>query len=849
MKNFVPATAVLSSVLGRMAVVALTLVFLAPINLQAQPSPAQIQQLKSMSRAQQEALAKQYGVDLGQIAGGQSEAASTLGAPAAPLAQDPRVPERNRELESAPESKSQRFGERLFNNKVSTFAVTDNAVVPSDYRLGAGDELQIQLYGKDNEKHSIQVGRSGEIQLPKLGPIMLAGLTFEEAQGVIRRRVNEQLIGVEVVIAMGRLRAISVFMAGELKVPGSYSISALSTASQALYVAGGVTKIGTLRDIQVKRAGKVIARFDTYDLLLRGDAGQDVRLQSGDVVFVPPFQRLATIEGEVKRPMSYELLLSETATDLVTMAGGYSRNAYPSASVLTRKSMDKKLPTVLNIDLSDTAVSTPIFDGDTLRIPEAADTYESAINIQGAAVRPGVYAWSQGMRVSDLLTSVKRDLLPTVDLDYALIVREKNKRLQISVKQFNIGDAMTAPGTLADPLLYPRDKLVLFELVDLLNLTDRVQGILAEEERISGQKRYSRKLLLAPILSKLASQATQGEPVQIVSISGGIKAPGSYPLESGDRLFDLVRAAGGLVDSAYLLEAEFRRISAGDEGRIGIVYQDVVLTSLSNEDSKENLVLQSRDHLTVKSIPNWNPSDSVEVTGEVKFPGTYLVRRGETLTDVVTRAGGLTQNAFKGGAIFTRVKVAELEKRRAKEFAASLRNGFAASLLTLEEKTADFEEIVAVANVLEKYEGIGRLVINLSNALAGDQVADLDVVGGDKLMIPGKNSTVTVVGEVRRQGTHSYQPSFDLDDYVSLSAGTTSRADNKAIYIVKANGSVTVPKKASWVSFRASSQRLEPGDSIVVPIDSDYKDSTTFWRDITQIIYQGAIAVVAVAAF
>jgi polysaccharide export outer membrane protein len=498
-------------------------------------------------------------------------------------------------------------------------------------------------------------------------------------------------------------------------------------------------------------------------------------------------------------------------------------------------------------------------DGDSLRIPAAADTYENAINIQGAAIRPGVYAWSQGMRVSDLLTSVKRDLLPSVDLDYALIVREKNQRLEISVKQFNIGDAITAPGTLADPLLNSRDKLVLFELVDLLTLSDEERGILTEKEQGADEEektlasdneslKFSREVLLAPILSKLASQATQGQPVQIVSISGAVKAPGSYPLERGDRAFDLVRAAGGLIDSAYLLEAEFRRITAEDGGRVGADYLSVALTSLSNEGSKDNLALQSRDHLTVRNIPDWNPVDSVEVVGEVKFPGTYLVRRRETLADIVNRAGGLTQEAFSDGAIFTRVEVAEVERLRAKEFASSLRNNYSASLLTLEAKTAEFEEIVEVAKVLEQYEGVGRLVINLTRALAGDQAADLEVVDGDKLVIPARNSTITVVGEVRRQGTHSFQRNFDLDDYLSLSAGVTSRADDEAVYIVKANGSVTEPKKASWVSFRASSQRLEPGDSIIVPINTDYKDATTLWRDVTQIFYQGAIAIIALTA-
>jgi len=177
-----------------------------------------------------------------------------------------------------------------------------------------------------------------------------------------------------------------------------------------------------------------------------------------------------------------------------------------------------------------------------------------------------------------------------------------------------------------------------------------------------------------------------------------------------------------------------------------------------------------------------------------------------------------------------------------------LRNGFAASLLTLEEKTSSLEEVLEVARVLEEYQGIGRLVINLGDALGGDQIADIEVFDGDKLVIPGRNSTINVVGEVRRQGTHAYQRNFELDDYLTLSAGVTPRADDNAVYIVKADGSVTVPKKASWVSFRASSQMLEPGDSIIVPIDSGHKDSTTLWRDVTQIFYQGAIAIVALTA-
>jgi polysaccharide export outer membrane protein len=309
-----------------------------------------------------------------------------------------------------------------------------------------------------------------------------------------------------------------------------------------------------------------------------------------------------------------------------------------------------------------------------------------------------------------------------------------------------------------------------------------------------------------------------------------------------------LRAAGGLKDSAYLKEAEFRRIESDNNGQVTPDYQSISLTGLDNEESSENIELQSRDHITIRDIPDWNPSDSVEILGKVKFPGTYLVRNGETIAEVVSRAGGLTVDAFAEGAVFTRIEIAELEARRAKEFAATIRNEFAASLLTQELKSTDFSEIEKVAVVLEGYEGIGRLLIDLMGALSGEVMANLEVVGGDTLYIPGRNSTITVVGEVRRQGTHSYQRSFNVDDYLSLSAGMTSRADGNELYIVKANGNVILPKKASWLSFRSSSQRLEPGDSIVVPIDNTFKDTATMWRDITQIVYQGAIAIVALTA-
>ena len=831
--------------LGRFVLLAF-LAFAGSAQAAAMPavSPAMIAQLKSMPKDQQVALARQYGVDLESFSGS-VEPSAGLAQPGQVLVQtvapEPPIEKPPTAVElAAAELKYERFGEDLFNREVSTFAVTDDALVPNDYRLGPGDEVRIMLYGKDNNEHLLEIDRNGEILLPRVGALVVAGLRFEDARAFIQQRVKNNLVGVEANISLGRMRAISVFMAGEVQVPGAYSVSALSTVSQVLFVSGGVTNIGTLRNIQVKRGGATIATFDTYDLLLRGDAGQDVRLQSGDVVFVPPYERLAIIEGEVKRPMAYELLGQETAAQLVFMAGGFTRDAYPAAAVLLRKSQGENLAVVKNINLLDIEQSVALVDGDRLRVPQAADTYENAITIKGAAVRPGIYAWSAGTRVSSLLRSVKVDLLPTVDLNYALIIREKNPRLEIVVKQFNLGDAMLNPGTDLDLALEPRDQLILFELVDLESRPGELE--LVDLESRPGEGRTT---LLEPIIGKLRAQAKQGEPVQVVSISGAVKAPGEYPLAQGDRAFALVRAAGGFKDSAFLAAAELRRIIDAVSGSVDLEYRELSFEAFGQLADANNLLLQSRDHITVRDIPDWNPGELVEVRGEVRFPGDYLIRRGETIAEIIARAGGLTKDAFPQGAIFTRVEIARLENERAAELARTIRTNVATSMLTQEIQSVDLAEINLITETLQNFEGKGRLLVDLDKALAGVAGENLVLADGDRLAIPHKSLTVSIIGQVRRQGTHVFQSDYDVKDYVSLAAGMTSRADKKAMYIVKANGAV-MSAKTSWLKFSNPQQQLAPGDTIVVPVNNMYKDSLSSWRDITQIMYQSAIALAAI---
>ena len=883
-------------------------------------SPQMLQQLQSMPRAQQEALAKQYGIDLDQVLpGGGAQAGNTdIAMPGDPLEQRglPDIDlesEQNYQLfqekfaefeKSLIKEKEEikRYGVSLFDQDISTFAPTDDASVPDDYRLGAGDQLAIQIFGTKTEQYDLQITRDGQLSFPKLGPITVAGLTFEDARVLIQSRVSTQFIGAQATVSMGRLRAINIFIAGEVVTPGAYSVSALTTITQALFQAGGIGDIGALRNIQVKRNGVIEETFDTYQLLLKGDASGDIRLRSGDVVFVPPYAGVVTVEGAVKRPMIYEFLDGESVADAVAMAGGLNQDAYAYAIGVVSKAVGKLLPGAQNIDLTDSKqANINLRNGDKIRVPESSDTLGNAVTLEGAVVRPGVYGWVAGQRISDIIPSILGDLKPYADLGYSLVVRQKNVHLDIEVLQINLAEALNDLGSQDNILTQARDKIIVFgkpsvteisaldaansqlenlkaqlKIIQTSNLyasgnysadssrlmvddeTDEVTGTVmgtgtgantgavkgnnadtyadadADADAAIELSAVERLTLLKPVLEKLKGQARSGEPLEIVSISGAVKLPGYYPLGSKGTVAKLVAAAGGLKDSAYLDSAELRTLYLGPNQKILSRYNDVTLKA--ELESLSGTKLKSRDHLNVKELPDWNPTNAVKLEGEVMFPGTYRIRKDERLSDVIKRAGGLTQSAFPAGAIFTRESIAELENIRSKQFAQSILRDFASSQLTKEDNNIKIDEVQAIAGILENFEGAGRLLVDVGAAVSGDSLANIVLEDGDTLKVPEQISTVTVVGEIRRPGTHTFQAELDLSDYLDLSAGLTARAESKELYIVRADGSVLRPT-TSWLRFKGGNDSISAGDTIVVPIDAGYTDNLTLWREVTQVVF------------
>jgi polysaccharide export outer membrane protein len=829
---------------------------------QSMPSgipPSVVSQMQAMTPAQQQALAEKYGFSIPNASSMDSQE-SAIGMPGEQLT--PRTDSLaaqtlNSELEawflenmSQEEPDRIRYGQSLFDSEISTFAPTDNAPVPGSYRLGVGDSLTVQLFGKENEEVNLQIGRTGDVTFPRLGSITLSGLTFEDARDLIKTRVAQQLIGVDAVVSMGRLRAINIFMAGEVAAPGAYSVSALTTVTQALFQAGGVTDIGSLRAIEVRRNNKTIARFDSYELLMKGNSKGDIRLTSGDVVYVPPFQSEVDVTGAVKRPMVYELLGGETAEQVITMAGSFSRTAFPASTLLVRTGDDQGLGVAQTIDLtSKSGKATPIRNGDVLSVPEIGDLISNSVALKGAVTRPGNYGWFPGKRVSDLIGDSRRDLAPDADLKFGMIVRQKNALRDIEVIDFEPAAVILMPKSELDPELNEFDEVLIFSLVtaDLVDAAEAeviIQNVvMQDDEELNEEEKTARGDLLEPVINKLRSQARENEPVQLVSVSGAVRAPGTYPLTKGSSITTLINAAGGLADSSFLQLAELRRLTERLNGEVVSEYIDINLKATSDDRDR---AIQSRDHLTVRNIPDWSPTDEIIIEGEVTFPGRYRIKQNETIAEVVVRAGGLTSDASPESAIFTRESLAVAEAEQAAKFTRQIQTAFASRLLTEETTSQSMSDVNEVIEALKATEGIGRLLIDLPGALSGDRNANIVVTDGDRLNIPKISNTVTVIGEVKRAGTHTFQDELSLDDYIDLSAGFTRRADDGGIYVVKGNGSVINLERDLW-RFTSNDVGLDPGDTIVVPINTQYKESLASWREITQIVYQSIVSIAAVA--
>lgn len=850
----------------------MSLALVLPVTAAAQSiSQSQIEQFKSMPRAQQEALARQYGVDLDSIAGSASQQNQrpqnvNVVEPVDAISDEERELVRqeqdNEEEQDRKNGGLKPFGYDLFVGSPTTFAPVTEIPIPNDYTLGPGDVLRVQLWGKENQQLELPISRDGTVSFPQSGPQTVAGLTFDQARQQIKNRVSEQYIGVQASVSLGELRSMRVFVLGEARNAGSYTVSSLSTMTNALYVSGGIKRTGSLRKIQHKRDGKLVGELDLYDLLLAGDTSDDSRLQPGDVIFIPPVGNRVGIDGEVYRPALYELKNSTNLQELVSLAGGLTPQAYPQLVRIERNN-DDFLRIIAEANLTtQKGKRAKVKPGDRIEVASISDITGQYVEVKGAATRPGRYAWVPGMRVSSVIRSLDSDLLQEADKRYAAIVRTDPETDTVSVINLRLRKALDNPGGENDILLQEKDRFLIFADEGKVSAksqndtmaerfasnkdTKNVSGTGNKEDNEMDYSRFSREALFAPVLQRLKAQARPGAPQQTIRVTGPVRYPGEYPLPASRQVADAIYVAGGLKDSASLYTAELARFSVDDEGTGETNVQNLDLKAVMA--GEVSVLLKSRDRLLIKSIPEFAQAKAIELDGEVRYPGEYTIRDGETLREVLQRAGGLTGNAFPNGAIFTREKLRQLEAQRLREAEERLQS----DLVGVQLEGNDFggqnaERTEQVQELLEEVQDskpLGRMVIDLAAVVESRDYQPIRLQDGDTLTVPTIPQAVSVFGEVQFPTSHLHTEGLTVDDYLERSGGPTRQADEERVYVVKADGSVILPEKSRW--FGGRSQQLAPGDTIIVPIDVDRLNQLELWSNVSQIVYQMALGAAAV---
>jgi protein involved in polysaccharide export with SLBB domain len=734
--------------------------------------------------------------------------------------QPPQVAKKT--IEPPRQGELRNFGYDLFAGEPTSFQPASRIPVSPNFILGPGDTVKVLFYGKINESHDLEINRNGYIEFPQLGPVNLAGMTFSDAKQLLQQRIKEEIIGIEASISLGELRSMQVFMLGEAYKPGTYTISALSTMTNALFLSGGLSDIASLRNLQLKRAGKVVATLDLYDLLLHGDTTHDAQLQSGDTIYIPTVKQTASIDGAIRRPAIYELKGAVTAQQLIELGGGLKPTAYRKSARIHRVT-PAGFMSAIDIDLSTRqGRKTAIQNGDLLMIDSAVEQQEMIVTLSGHVHHPGEFLWRQELRISDLVKSIK-SLQPNADLDFALIRRELPPLGRVQALFVDLRAVLADPKSSANTTFFPRDELMIFS-----NQGDRAASI-------------------AEFVESLKQQSRSGEMAQVATITGTVRSPGEYPLTKGMTLTQLIAAAGGLNEEAYTQVVELSRHDFSNIEKAATDHFAVTLTKALRDPSAD-LQLQPYDVISVRTIPEFRENLSISLKGEVRFPGNYRFRRGETLSEVIERAGGLTEMAHKDAAVFIRSSLREQEAKRLQELRKRLRADIAARGLekTNEGKSAGIDDSAKILAELEATEALGRLVIDL-DAILDQRVDDVTLKNGDLLVIPQYHQEISVVGEIQHPSAYVFNRQLKIEDYIDLSGGVSHHADRKRVYVVKADGSVSLPRRSGWLKRRQL--KIEPGDTIVVPLDIDRRRTLAVWNEASAIIYQLALGAAAVNSF
>jgi len=805
------------------------------------------------------------------------------------------------------------FGYDFFNPSTMAVMTARNDVpIPSKYVVGPGDEVRILFWGRVNAQHNLIVDRKGSINIPNVGPVYVAGMTFEKMATNLIQQAS-QIVGANIDVSMGALKTIPVFVLGDVQKPGAYTIGSFGTVTDALLLAGGPSEIGSMRNIQLKRKDGVIATFDLYKLLLRGDKSADLILQAGDVVFVPITGPLVGIAGNVKRPAIYELKDKFDLQELFDLAGGIVPTAYTQQIQIERIIKNEK-QVIVDIDDKhlDQSVLHKLQDADLVKVFSIVDADTNVVYLDGHVKKPGKYAMKPGMKLKDIIKTAA-DLQLEPYYEYALIKRIVEPSGETVLIPFHLGKLVLNNDPEANLILMPKDHIHIFgawtfkdkpsfsiageirkpnkyEWIKNLRIKDAIlmaEGLTKDADLQKaeilrrGKNQGDHEKIYFNVAGAIAGNAQDNILLQdddkitihsvneyayprTVSIEGDILKSGNYQFFEDMRVKDLVYAAGNILESAYLEDAEITSMKIDQGKTVKLVQKKVNLRRALAGDEKDNIKLNPYDRVFVRRMLDWRREQFVAVSGETKFPGRYMITKGERLSSLIERAGGYTDEAYLRGAVFTRGKVKEMQQKSIFEMTERLEKELFASSVAqaakavsageLEGKKVEIEQKKQLLEKMKQAKALGRLTIKLAHLrlLKGSEY-DIELEDGDTLFIPGKNNVVGVSGAVMSQGAYIFSSGLDYQDYIDMSGGYSRYADTGNVFILKVDGSA---RKASrgLVHWNAKKDRLEmaafsdmetgdiePGDMIVVQENFEHVAWLREIRDITEILMNTAV--------
>jgi len=808
------------------------------------------------------------------------------------------------------------FGYEFFRDAaVKVLTERKDIPVPSEYVVGPGDEVKIMLWGRVNAQYNPVIDRDGNINVPQIGPLHVSGMTFEQMARYLIKQ-SEQIIGANISVTMGALKSIPIFILGDAKRPGAYTIGSFATITDALLLSGGPNAIGSMRNVQLNRKDKVITTFDLYDLLLKGDKSKDKILQAGDIVFVPVTGPLAGIAGNVKRPAIYELKDKNDLMSLIELSGGIIPTAYTQQIQVERIIKSERH---IVIDINDKNLSKAknfiLQDGDLVKVFPIVEKDVNAIYLYGNIKHPGKYEYKPGMHVKDLIKDTT-ELLPETYFKYALIKRLRPPDLRIELIPFNLGGFLLDNDLTDNVALMPQDIIYIFsrwffkdkpfitvegevrkggrfDFSDNMRINDAIltaggltkDAYLQKGEIIRVDKNRQYKTIYFDVAKAMAGEPEENSLLQdedriiihsilgwaykkSVFADGDVFKPGTYQYTEDMTVKDLIYKAGNVLESAYLDEAELSSQIVENGKIVKTEYKKINLKKALEGDPTDNLLLKPYDRLFVKKLSDWRKEQFVSISGEIYFPGRYVIKKGERLTSILERAGGYKDTAYLRGAVFTRERVREMQQKSLDEMTDRLERellsagaSVTATALTPEEaeiRKTEIEQKQKFIASLKKLKPTGRMAIRLAHLrlLKGSEF-DIELEDSDSLFIPSENRTVNVAGAVFAPGSFIYRSEFDYMDYISQSAGFSRYADTSNVYVLKVDGTAKKlsknflswnPFKSRWEvsAFEEEIKEIEPGDTIVVPEKLERIAWLREIKDITQILFQIAVSTAVV---